>query len=166
MKAVCHFSPFIFQFVACRANQKSSNTLSGNNGTIPNTDKVQWLPVNATCQWNITVPVGKVLRINITLTFAARPCGEEYFRIHDGSSEASARLIEFTCNSNMVNYGSYIYSSGPSLRLEVKTGIVNNSTSMHLTFQALEKQGKLYSRGRGSSLHIFGWRCAAGILKP
>jgi len=123
---------------ACSANQQSSITLSGTNGTIPSTPG--WLPVNAICRWTITAPVGKVLRINITAVFP-KPCGDEYLRIHDGPSEASVKIVKFDCNSSVVNTGAYIYSSGHSLWLEVKTGVKANSTFINLFYQAQDKQG-------------------------
>ena len=124
--------------LACSANQQSSITLSGNNGTIPNT--LGWLPVNATCQWTITAPVGKVLRININVTFARKSCGNEYLRFHDGASAGSDRIVEYTCNSGPVT-GDYLYSTGRSLWLEVKTAVTTNSTFIHLLYEAQDKQG-------------------------
>ena len=105
-----------------------------------------WLPLNATCQWNITAPINKVLRIYITTSFQ-KPCSDKHLRIHDGPSVASDIMVEYNCYSTPVN-GSYFFSSGRSLWLEVKTGITENSTAMRVSYEAQEKQGKsIWLRG-------------------
>ena len=80
--------------------------------------------------------------MNINVTFARKPCGNEYLRFHDGDSEGSDRITEYTCDSGQV-IGDYLYSSGRSLWLEVKTAVTANSTSIHLLYQAQDKQGKI-----------------------
>lgn len=130
--------PFFLHLTGCIANNQSTITITGSNGTIPNTPG--WLPLNATCQWNITAPASKVLRIYITASFQ-KPCSDNYLRIYDGPSDASDIMSEYNCNSTLVN-GTYFFSSGRSLWLEVKTGITENSTAMRVSYEAQEKQGK------------------------
>ena len=133
-----------FHLLGCTANNQSTVAITSANGTIPSSPG--WLPVNATCQWNITAPVGKVLRINITTTFQ-KPCSDNYLRIYDGPSDASDKIAEYNCNSTgslVDGSGAIFHSSGHSLWLEVKTGITANSAAMRVLFEAQEKQGNLY----------------------
>lgn len=129
---------WFLHLTGCTANDQSTITMAGDNGTIPKTSG--WLPLNATCQWNITANVNNVLRIYITVSFQ-KPCSDNHLKIHDGPSDSSDIIAEFNCNSTPVN-GIYFFSSGRSLWLEVKTGITENSTTMHVAYVAQEKQGK------------------------
>lgn len=129
---------FYFHLKGCTANNQSTITLTGSNGTIPSIQGS--LPVNATCQWNITAPVGKVLRLNITVSFQ-RPCSDNYLRIYDGPSGASDKLAEYNCTSTSLVNSAIFHSSTRSLWLEVKTGLTVNSAAMLVSFEAQEKQG-------------------------
>ena len=125
--------------LGCIANNQSTISITGSNGTIPSSPG--WLPVNATCQWNFTAPVGKVLKLNITASFQ-EPCSDNYIRIYDGPSDASKKMAEYNCNSSNLVNGAIFHSSGRSLWLEVKIGMTENSAAMLASFEAKEKQGK------------------------
>ncbi|KAL9973791.1 hypothetical protein ACROYT_G020293 [Oculina patagonica] len=116
----------------CSANQHSTASLTAGehmqmlqNGTFS-------LPSNSTCQWNITAPEGKAIRIVAYAVNFSLPCDEEYFRIHDGPGESSKILAEYCANSSRDTSKSY-FSSGRSLWLEAKKGLIN-STSRVLVF--------------------------------
>ena len=65
----------------------------------------------------------------------------EYLRIHDGASEASNKLAEYTCNGGMLFSDEYFFSSNRNLWLEVKTGLITNSTAIEFSYQAHNFQG-------------------------
>ncbi|KAJ7389725.1 hypothetical protein OS493_029625 [Desmophyllum pertusum] len=135
----------LFRSRACSANQQSSITLTGTNGAIStNTGggwPARWLPMNATCQWTVTAPVGKVFRIHVWVKFNVKQaCSDDYVRIYDGPSTASDIMAEFKCTGGTV-YVPYFYSSSRSFLLEAKTGLVANSTIIHvIEYQAHVKQ--------------------------
>lgn len=68
-------------------------------------------------------------------------------------------MAEYNCNSSVVN-GTIFFSSRRSLWLEVKTGINANSTAMLVSYEALEKQGRVLMmcnpEGRGKGALPFG----------
>ena len=80
------------------------------------------LPVNASCQWNITAPVGKVVRIKVLATFRllSRSCNDVYIKILDGPSNSSDLITKY-CNDDVWFHG-YFFSSGRFVFLELKTG--------------------------------------------
>ena len=130
-------------FAACSANQQSTVTLTETNGTILN--KRDWAPANAKCQWTMTAPMGQVLRIDLLGIFRSKPCSDdEYVRLYDGPSTASNVITEYKCKDGIFHL--YFYSSGPSLLLELKTGVVVNTTRMGAEYQAHAKQGKYGGR--------------------
>ena len=75
------------------------------------------LPANATCQWNLTAPVGKLISVDITLE-PQDLCDNEHFRIYDGPNNSS-HIIKTFCF--FANSGIKVFSSGRSLFLEAKT---------------------------------------------
>ncbi|KAL9973802.1 hypothetical protein ACROYT_G020305 [Oculina patagonica] len=140
MLLFCGFCVLMLRILAveaCSANQQSSVTLTETSGTIWNI--MEWLPVNAKCQWILTAPVGQVFRIDLRALFRSKPCsGDEYLRLYDGSSTASNLISETICNDGVI--ASYFYSSGRSLLLELKTGPIVNTTRMSANYQAHVKQ--------------------------
>lgn len=138
-------------FSGCSANQHSTASLTAEvnehklqNGTFQ-------LPSNSTCQWNITAPVGKVLRIDFFTVFFNKPCDEEYFRIHDGPGESSKILAEYCLNSSVSGNGHF-YSSGPSLWLEAKNGLINSTSYIYVSYKAIVFEGKRTKVLRKSTL--------------
>lgn len=104
------------------------------------------MPDNANCQWNITAPAGKVVRIWINVTKFDRPCSEEYLRIYDGPSTSSNIIVQY-CNGEIfpIEDYYYYYSTGSRMILDVKTGS-NSSAQMSVYYQATDFQGKFYRR--------------------
>ena len=132
-------------FAACSANQQSTITLTENNDTI---SFIRRLPVNATCQWIMTAPVGKVYKIYLRGLLRSTSChNDDYVRLYDGSRNTNNLLAKFKCNDRVFN--SYFYSSGRSLLLELTTGLFANTTIVKIwaKYQAHVEQGK-YSPDR------------------
>ena len=107
-----------------------------------------YLPVNATCQWIMTAPVGKVFRIylDVKLPLLTDPSSDdEYLRLYDGSRNASNLLAnclpEYKCSDDFYSFDSYFYSSGHSMLFEVKTG-QSDTPWITVEYQAHVKQGK------------------------
>ena len=96
-----------------------------------------WLPYNATCQWNITAPVGKVVKIRLLAIFRGS-CNDEYLKVYDGADESSNVLLQY-CNSTSTLVNFFI-SSGRSLFLEAKTA-QPNATLMWVYYHAVDFQG-------------------------
>ncbi|XP_078370621.1 dorsal-ventral patterning protein tolloid-like [Oculina patagonica] len=122
----------------CIANQKTTEFLTRTEGTIEPRSPVSWeVPYNAICQWTITAPKGKVLRIWL-LSFSLK--SDDYLRIHDGPNEGSKMVAQY----NSFRYeGTYFISSGRSLCLKLKTGLKvtdYRSRSLTITYEALDRQ--------------------------
>ena len=111
-----------FYFSGCSANQQSLVNLVADRGRLPNGSSV--LPVNATCQWNITAPVGKVVVIRVLFARFSGSCSDEHFMIHDGPN-----IIAQYCNGTRPRNTAFI-SSGRSLFLEAKTGYSSSPYKM------------------------------------
>ena len=125
----------------CSANQRSSATLVVRedkrllkNGTFA-------LPFNSTCQWNITAPAGKVLRIDVQIFNFSNPCDQEYLRIHDGPSESSNMLAEYCLNGSRGSSDKFL-SSGHSLWIEAKRGLNNSHSHVQVYYKAIKFEGK------------------------
>ena len=98
----------------------------------------QRLPVNASCQWNITAPVGKVVRIKVRASLLSGSCNDVYIKILDGPSKSS-NLITKYCNDGVYTFGSYFFSSGRFVFLELKTGTGYNNR-LRVTYYAVPFQ--------------------------
>ena len=131
--------------IGCSAHQQSATTLTANS-FYEKVPKNSTLPDNANCQWNITAPAGKVVRIWLNVTEFDRPCNEEYLRIYDGPSTSSNIIVQY-CNeeSSLIDSEHYYYSTGRRMFLVVKTGS-NSSAQMSVYYQATDFQGKFYRR--------------------
>ena len=100
----------------------------------------QLLPVNASCQWNITAPVGKVVRIEVRESWlVSGSCNDVYVKILDGPS-SSSDLITMYCNDGVsYTFGSYFFSSGRFVFLELKTG-TGDDNELQVTYYAVPFQ--------------------------
>ena len=98
-------------------------------------------PANSTCQWNITAPEGKVLRIEVHYVGGFDlPCDKEYLRIRDGPEESSKILAEYCRYGFRLGETEYIYSSGRSVWVETKKG--TSRTRALFYYQAIDVEGK------------------------
>ena len=98
----------------------------------------QTLPVNASCQWNITAPVGKVVRIKVRASLLSGSCNDVYIKILDGPSNLSDLITKY-CNDGVYTFGSYFFSSGRFVFLELKTGTGYNNR-LRVTYYAVPFQ--------------------------
>ena len=99
------------------------------------------LPSNATFQWNITAPVGKVVRVEIKFVLLNGPCEDEQARIFDGPGNSSDVIKTFCGMSSMEIY----FSSGRSFLLEAKTGQSSQPRFFVVDYQSVDLQGKCIS---------------------
>ncbi|PFX19454.1 cubilin-like isoform X2 [Stylophora pistillata] len=122
---------------ACSENQQSTVTLTERNGTIfPG-----YFPKNATCNWIISAPVGNVFRILLTVYVNSQklPCSGNFVKIYNGNNVGSDVMFEHDC-SRKRDFSGYFFSSGHNVLLEVKTGGVERSTALSLTYAIFAKQ--------------------------
>ena len=103
---------------ACTANQQSVVHLTATENSTRLLNGSSELPSNATCEWNITAPVGKVVRVEIKFVLLNGPCEDEQARIFDGPGNSTDVIKTFCGMSSMEIY----FSSGRSFFLEAKTG--------------------------------------------
>lgn len=101
------------------------------------------LPSNSTCQWNITAPEGKVVKIDLWYFSFYEPCDEEYLKISDGPvAESSKILAKYCVNSTGILFQTF-FSSGRSLWIETKKGISNSTlTRIQVRYEAIDFEGK------------------------
>ena len=133
---------FHFHFSDCKANQQSLVNLIPveDEERLPNGSSV--LPVNATCQWNITAPAGKVVRIKLFVAYFSGFCSDEHVVIHDGPNNSSSIIAQY-CNGTPF-WSTYFISSSRSLFLEAKTGHRSSPPSlMNVFYHMLDFQGNL-----------------------
>ena len=95
--------------------------------------------MNATCQWNITAPVGKVVGIRVSLARFSGSCSDAHLMIHDGPSSASSIIAQY-CNSTR-RPNTNLVSSGRSVFLEAKTGYSSSPYKMRVYYFMLDFQG-------------------------
>ena len=130
----------IFFDIGCISNQPSTVSLiATENEQVLRENVSQWLPVNASCQWNITAPVGEVVRIKVRASLLSGSCNDVYIKILDGPSNSSDLITKY-CNDG-VSYtsGSYFLSSGRFVFLELKTGTGYNNR-LRVTYYAVPFQ--------------------------
>ena len=99
--------------------------------------------MNAVCNWTITAPEGKVVRIwSSILGFKLRP--GDYFRIHDGANDSSRLVASYNYADPLtVNiFGVYFISSGRSLWLQLKTGFSRQKHNLKVYYKYQENPGK------------------------
>ena len=89
------------------------------------------LPVNVTCQWNITAPVGKVVRLTVLGSFWAS-CSSAYMKVHDGPSQSS--------NIRQSSSEGHFFSSGRSVFIEAKT-TPTDTIFVKVDYRAVDFQG-------------------------
>ena len=124
----------------CSANQQSLATLTAPNGTVPSHHaSAKPLPSNATCQWLIKAPQGKVLRLEVRIATFTGSCDDQYLKIYDGPSASSKMIAEYC--SKRRPFGDYFISSNQNLWLEMKSGIWRSYMSW--SYQTLDKEGEL-----------------------
>ena len=125
----------------CSANQQSTTTLTAPSlyDFFPKPQSRR-LPFNANCQWKITAPVGKVVKIWVNKARFNGPCNDEYLRIYDGPSKSSNILVQYCNGAISSRLSLYFISTGRDMFLDVKTGITN-STRLSVYFQAEDFQG-------------------------
>ena len=99
-----------------------------------------WLPFNATCQWNITAPEGRVVRISVYARSFHESCSASHVRVHDGPSGSSNLILDYCISSSI--FRGYFFSSGRSLFLEAKTGISNYTAYLRVYYNAETFQGE------------------------
>ena len=131
-----------FHFSDCKANQQSLVNLIPveDEERLPNGSSV--LPVNATCQWNITAPVGKVVtvRIKLLVPHFSGSCSDEHVVIYDGPNNSSSVIAQY-CNGPSSFFTFQFLSSGRSLFLETKTGHTSSRYRMRAYYRVLDFQG-------------------------
>ena len=122
---------------ACSANQQALVNLMAteDDARLPNGSLN--LPANATCQWNLTAPVGKLISIDIYLVLEDT-CDNDHFRIYDGPNNSS-HIIKTFCF--VTNNGIKFFSSGRSLFLEAKTGHSSRRRFVVVNYRAVDLQG-------------------------
>ena len=96
--------------------------------------------MNATCQWNITAPVGKVVTIRVSVAKFPGSCSDEHLMIHDGPSSSSNNVEQY-CNGSTLRPITYFVSSGRSLFLEAKTGYSSSPYKMRVYYHMLDFHG-------------------------
>ena len=128
-----------FYSSGCSANQQSLvNLIAVEDEThLPSGSFV--LPVNATCQWNITAPVEKVVRIKLSASYFSGSCSDEHVMIYDGPNNSSSIIAQY-CNGTRPLNTPFI-SSGRSLFLEAKTGHSSSRYGMLAYYRMLDFQG-------------------------
>ena len=101
----------------------------------------QLLPVNASCQWNITAPVGKVVRIKVEVRASSLSgsCNDVYIKILDGPSNSSDLITKYCTDGVSDTFGSYFFSSGRFVFLELKTG-TGDDNELQVTYYAVPFQ--------------------------
>ena len=127
-------------FSGCSTNQHSTASLTADSDVRLVHNASLTLPLNSTCQWDITAPEGKVVRIDVLVFNFSLPCDEEYLRIHDGPGISSKMLIEYCLNSSTQSH-SVFYSSGRSLWLETKKGLINSTSGRFMVLYSA-REGK------------------------
>ena len=100
------------------------------------------LPSNATCQWSITAPVGKVLRVEINFVLLNGSCEDEQARIFDGPGNSSDVIKTFCGMSSSLEI---YFSSGRSFFLEAKTGWGSQPRFFVVDYQSVDLQGECIS---------------------
>ena len=117
--------------------------------------------MNATCQWNITAPVGKVVRIKLLVVYFSGFCSDEHFMIHDGPNNSSNIIAQY-CNGTPPWF-TYFISSGRSLFLEAKTGHRSSPPSIMIVgYHMLDFQGNslfLYQQIKNGSITVSRYKC-------
>lgn len=129
-------------FSGCSANQHSTATLTAGEDERVLQNDTFVLPFNSICVWNVTAPEGQVLTINITAFNFRMPCDQEYLRIHDGPGESSGILVEYCLSSSRNAFREYFFSSGRSLWIETKKGLNNFTSSIRVSYKAIDLEGK------------------------
>lgn len=140
---ISHFTVLEFPltfFIGCISNQPSTVSLiATENEQVLRENVSQWLPFNASCQWNITAPVGKVVRIKVmSASLLSGSCKDVYIKILDGPSNSSDLITKY-CNDGVYTFGSYFFSSGRFVFLELKTGTSYNNR-LRVTYYAVPFQ--------------------------
>ena len=130
-----------FFSTACTANQQSLVHLIATENSTRLLNGYLELPSNATCQWIITAPVGKMVRIEIKFVLLNGPCEDEQARIFDGPGNSSDVIKTFCGMSSMEIY----FSSGRSFFLEEKTGQSSQPRFFKVDYQSVDLQGKCIS---------------------
>ena len=133
---------FILLSIACAANQQSLVHLIATENSTRLLNGSSELPSNATCQWNITAPVGKVLRVDINFVLLNGPCEDEHARIFDGPDNSSDVIKTFCGMSSSV--GIY-FSSGRSFFVEAKTGQSSQPRFFVVDYQSVDLRGECIS---------------------
>ena len=100
------------------------------------------LPSNALCQWNITAPVGKVVRVDINFVQLNGTCEDEQARIFDGPDNSSD-VIKTFCGK--LSSAEIYFSSGRSFFLEAKTGQSSQPRILVVDYQSVDLQGECIS---------------------
>ena len=95
--------------------------------------------MNATCQWNITAPAGKVVGISTYVAYFSGSCSDEHVMIHDGRNNSSNIIAQFCNGTPPLLF--YFISSGRSLFLEAKTGHSSWRYIMTVYYRMLDFQG-------------------------
>ena len=131
-----------FLSTACEANQQSLGHLIATENSTRLLNGSSKLPSNATCQWNITAPVGKVLRLDINFVHLNGPCEDEQARIFDGPDNSSD-VIKNCCG--MSRSVEIYFSSGRSFFLEAKTGQSSQPCFFVVDYQSVDLQGECIS---------------------
>ena len=120
---------------ACSANQQALVNLMATEDDARLLDGSSELPANATCQWNLTAPVGKIISIGILLVLEDT-CDNDHFRIYDGPNNSS-HIIKTFCfvrNDWLIKF----FSSGRSLFLEAKTGHSSRRRLVVVNYRAMQ----------------------------
>ena len=133
---------FYFFSTACTANQQSVVHLTATENSTRLLNGSSELPSNATCEWNIAAPVGKVLRVEINFVFLNGPCQDEQARIFDGPRNSSDVIKTFCGMSSSLEI---YFSSGRSFFLEAKTGRSSQPRFFVVDYQSVDLQGECIS---------------------
>ncbi|XP_067039505.1 cubilin-like isoform X3 [Acropora muricata] len=148
---------------ACTANQQSLVHLTATENSTRLLNGSSELPSNATCRWNITAPVGKVLRVEINFVFLNGPCEDEQARIFDGPGNSSD-VIKTFCG--MLSSLEIYFSSGRSFFLEAKTGWGSQPRFFVVDYQSVDLQAHSCSASNTNqqNLNIL-FQNSSGVLK-
>ena len=126
---------------ACTVNQQSVVHLTATENSTHLLNGSSEFPSNATCQWNITAPVGKVVRVEIKFVLLNGPCEDELARIFDEPGNSSDVIKTFCGMSSMEVY----FSSGRSFFLEAKTGQSSQPRFFKVDYQSVDLKGTFIS---------------------
>ena len=109
-----------------------------NNGTITSPNFPKNYPIYIINIWNITVPSGRIIKLNFTSFHLAysKVCEEDFLRLQDGSTVSSG-VIALLCGQ--LTPGKVFFSSGRHLLLYFETDALFSYPGFQVSYQAVGK---------------------------